>query len=142
MSNQVIRLEMSGGLPTPRGQVASQDNSGRAAEPTHDEIACRAYDIYIRRGRPANQCKQNWRLAEREFRRRPMVWPEPSPMVIGSANRYSEVLNGKRPDVDARLIRAVLSAPTRVSARASEPQQGASIAQPSPQSTDRAPEVR
>ena len=35
---------------------------------THDEIAERAYDIYVRNGRHENQCQQNWEQAENDLR--------------------------------------------------------------------------
>jgi len=36
-------------------------------EPTHDVIAHRAYDIYIRSGSKQGHCKQNWQQAEVEL---------------------------------------------------------------------------
>ena len=36
--------------------------------PTHDEIARRAYDIYVKSGRKEGQCKKNWRQAEYDLR--------------------------------------------------------------------------
>jgi hypothetical protein len=36
---------------------------------THDDIAKRAYDIYVQKGRQPGQCKQNWLQAERDLRR-------------------------------------------------------------------------
>jgi len=36
--------------------------------PTHDDIAKRAYDIYVKNGRKQGQCKQNWQQAEHELR--------------------------------------------------------------------------
>ena len=41
---------------------------GVIIEPTHDEIAKRAYDIYVKTGRKQGQCKQNWHLAEHDLR--------------------------------------------------------------------------
>ena len=35
---------------------------------THDEIAERAYDIYVQNGRRENQCQQNWEQAEYDLR--------------------------------------------------------------------------
>ena len=39
-----------------------------ASMPTHDDIAKRAYDIYIRTGSRQGQCKQNWQQAEQDLR--------------------------------------------------------------------------
>jgi len=41
--------------------------------PTHHEIACRAYDIYIKTGRVQGQCKQNWSLAEKSLHEQNMA---------------------------------------------------------------------
>jgi hypothetical protein len=40
---------------------------GVIAAPTHDEIAQRAYDIYIKSGNKQGHCKQNWQQAETEL---------------------------------------------------------------------------
>lgn len=47
----------SAGQPTPTGSVL--------AEPSHAAIAQQAYDIYVKTGRKAGQCKQNWQEAEK-----------------------------------------------------------------------------
>lgn len=39
-----------------------------AAEGTHDEIAVRAYEIYVEEGRPQGQSDEIWRRAELEQR--------------------------------------------------------------------------
>jgi hypothetical protein len=44
---------------------ASQDRA--ATKPTHDAVALRAYDIYVKTGRKQGQCKQNWQQAETEL---------------------------------------------------------------------------
>jgi hypothetical protein len=36
--------------------------------PTHDEIANRAYGLYVKSGRKQGQCNQNWHQAEVELR--------------------------------------------------------------------------
>lgn len=41
---------------------------GVIAMPTHDDIANRAYDIYVKKDRQEGQCKQNWEQAEHELR--------------------------------------------------------------------------
>ena len=35
---------------------------------THDQIAERAYDIYVQNGRQEGQCQQNWKQAENDLR--------------------------------------------------------------------------
>jgi hypothetical protein len=37
------------------------------AMPSHDAIAHRAYDIYVKAGSTQGHCKQNWQQAEREL---------------------------------------------------------------------------
>jgi hypothetical protein len=41
---------------------------GVIAVPTHDDIAMRAYDIYVKSGRKDGHCKQNWQQAEHDLR--------------------------------------------------------------------------
>lgn len=56
------------GIPRP-GPVA-------AAEPTYEEIAGRAYQIYVEKGCPKGQSEQNWLQAEQEQRNRgPAILP-------------------------------------------------------------------
>jgi hypothetical protein len=40
------------------------------AEPTHDEIAARAYELYLARGSVDGYNAEDWMLAEAELRRR------------------------------------------------------------------------
>jgi hypothetical protein len=35
--------------------------------PSHDDIARRAYEIYVKKGCQQGQCKQNWRQAEQDL---------------------------------------------------------------------------
>jgi hypothetical protein len=41
-----------------------------AAEPTHEEIAARAYELYLGRGSLDGYSEEDWALAEAELRRR------------------------------------------------------------------------
>ena len=41
---------------------------GVITTPTHDEIARRAYDIYVKSGRREGQCNKNWHQAEHDLR--------------------------------------------------------------------------
>jgi hypothetical protein len=38
-----------------------------ASLPTHEQVAARAYDIYVRSGSQAGHCQENWLQAEREL---------------------------------------------------------------------------
>jgi DUF2934 family protein len=52
------------------GQTHGDLHPGRGiiTMPTHDDIARRAYDIYVTSGSKRGQCLQNWRQAEHELR--------------------------------------------------------------------------
>jgi hypothetical protein len=45
----------------------SHEHGRDVIPPTQDEIAVRAYDIYVKNGRKEGQCKQNWERAEHEL---------------------------------------------------------------------------
>lgn len=53
--------------------VAKGHNGGQPSEPqillSHDEIARRAYEIWLSKGRPVGQDEQNWHEAEEAVRR-------------------------------------------------------------------------
>jgi hypothetical protein len=51
-------------------QTHGDGHHGQAARPilTHDEIATRAYDIYVKKGRRQGQCERNWQQAETDLR--------------------------------------------------------------------------
>ena len=52
-------------------QIATQQTHGDGHHgqpvPTHDEIAKRAYDIYVKKGRRQGQCERNWQQAENDL---------------------------------------------------------------------------
>jgi len=48
------------------GKVAAAPNS----EPTHEEIAARAYELYLARGSLDGYSEEDWLLAEAELRRK------------------------------------------------------------------------
>jgi len=53
--------------PAP-AQAKPQERSGCCgAKPSHDAIAHRAYDIYVKAGSKQGHCKQNWQQAETEL---------------------------------------------------------------------------
>ena len=53
------------------GQTHDDMHAGQGVipAPSHDTIARRAYDIYIKHGSKQGQCKQNWQQAEHELHR-------------------------------------------------------------------------
>jgi hypothetical protein len=52
------------------GQTHNDLHPGRGVIdfPTHDDIAHRAYDIYVTSGCKQGHCHENWHLAEHELR--------------------------------------------------------------------------
>ena len=55
--------------PLATAQPKKEEHSGccGAATPSHDAIAHRAYDIYVKTGSKPGHCKQNWQQAEKEL---------------------------------------------------------------------------
>jgi hypothetical protein len=51
-------------------QTKKEEHSGcccASSAPSHDAIAHRAYDIYVKAGSKQGHCKQNWQQAETEL---------------------------------------------------------------------------
>jgi len=63
----------TGKVSAPKVKTASMA-AGRASastsEPTHDDIAARAYELYLARGSLDGYSEEDWLLAEAELRRR------------------------------------------------------------------------
>jgi hypothetical protein len=56
--------------PSPkRGEAAEHMDQPKETEPTHDEIALRAQEIWRERGFPHGEDKQHWYEAEQQLRR-------------------------------------------------------------------------
>ena len=58
---------------TTESKTAQTSGDGRYGQvvslmPTHDEIAKRAYEIYIKKGRRQGQSERDWQQAENELR--------------------------------------------------------------------------
>ena len=65
-------------IPTAQAAIVHGDGgaatiAGVSAVPTHDDIAQRAYDIYLANDCRQGQCKQNWLQAEKDLRKRGAV---------------------------------------------------------------------
>jgi len=48
--------------------IATHSNPSVLQGPTHDQIAKRAYEIYVKTGRKQGQCTRNWQQAEQSLR--------------------------------------------------------------------------
>lgn len=80
-----------------------------AMDPSHDEIACCAYEIYVRSDMKDGRSREHWYQAESELRRqriRDALMSEAA-TAVSEDERYGEVLNGRNPRADAKLMRAV-----------------------------------
>ena len=53
--------------------------SAGTPRPTHAEIAERAYEIYLKKGRQQGQCDRNWLQAEQELRKQGTVVSQSKP---------------------------------------------------------------
>lgn len=70
------RNPMNKPMNSPHTPAATATAPGHTSEhacccvngPTHEDIANRAYDIYLKNGRKQGQCKQNWQQAEQSLR--------------------------------------------------------------------------
>jgi hypothetical protein len=109
-------------VSAPETRPAPPDHPVATSPLSHESIAQRAYEIYVRRGCPPNQCDRNWAQAQhelcRELETRKAKNGEPPGVP---ASDHSEMLNGKRPATDARLIADIRSAPSCAAANTPVP---------------------
>jgi Protein of unknown function (DUF2934) len=68
MNKYTTRSEATQSLAAGQTHDDLQRGRGVIAVPTHNDIAHRAYDIYVKNGWKQGQCKQNWHQAEKELR--------------------------------------------------------------------------
>jgi hypothetical protein len=57
-------------VSAPKMKTASKSAVAVTAEPTHEEIAARAYELYLARGSLDGYSEEDWLLAEAELRRK------------------------------------------------------------------------
>ncbi len=64
------KAKRSGGKPsvTTQPKTAVKSSTKSLTQPTQEEIAKRAYDIYLARGGQGEQAEEDWLQAERELR--------------------------------------------------------------------------
>jgi hypothetical protein len=64
-------LPPAGETPAAEGRDADSQgaprDAGQSALPSHDEIAARAYELYLARGAGDGQDQDDWLIAEREL---------------------------------------------------------------------------
>lgn len=92
---------------------------------SQEAIARRAYAIYVANGRRDGRAREDWLQAERELQDEVSGTSNGESRPQGPSDprvKYSELLNGKRPSVDVRLIKAVMGAAVvKESGRVSDP---------------------
>jgi hypothetical protein len=62
------RSKISHTFPALRTPDAPHTAVVAATPPTHDDIAKRAFEIYVKTGRRQGRCKHNWLQAEQDLR--------------------------------------------------------------------------
>jgi hypothetical protein len=115
-------------------QHTAAPQSGSAAPacpaPSHDQIARRAHDIYIKKGRQPGQCKQNWHQAEQELQSQGQATGaartcacEPSPAAHAGATPAMKTADNPAPAITSAKVATTHggTAPAPRSARDARP---------------------
>jgi hypothetical protein len=68
MSKYMTQTEANQKLAAQQSHSDLHPGQGVKATPTHNDIAKRAYDIYVKSGCKQGHCKQNWHQAEHDLR--------------------------------------------------------------------------
>ena len=68
MNDSVMQSGFTRTGTAPAQAAAPSSKPVVTAAPRHEEIARRAYEIYVQKGRKAGQCQQNWKQAEQDLR--------------------------------------------------------------------------
>ena len=94
MNNFVFHPETTQGYTPPKNRTAPQ--TGPASPPaspevSHDDIARRAYEIYVKSGSKNGRCRQNWQQAENELRK---------PAVAAASLKLTESLPAARASLE------------------------------------------
>jgi len=77
MKNPTLQSKSTTGSAAKPMHVAVPAKPAIFAEPAHDDIARRAYEIYLARGCADGQDVQDWIQAERELRKQAMTAGRP-----------------------------------------------------------------
>jgi hypothetical protein len=69
--SQTITVQQQSGQVTPQPiHDIPQSKMAGVVSASHEEIAMRAYEIYVQSGRPQGQSEQIWKQAEQDIRNR------------------------------------------------------------------------
>ena len=100
-------------------QTTGHAGSAQVVTRSHDEIASLAYELYLRSGRTGGRNEEHWLEAEHELRRDECNALLEADTSNGQSQeqRYSELLNGKNPRGDAKLMAAIRKANTSAGKR-------------------------
>jgi hypothetical protein len=84
MKDSRTQVEAAGACPSPQKSAAPSVSAMPVAR-AHDEIARRAYDIYVKKGRQPGQCQQNWQQAEQDLQHQGQATQAPQECGCGRA---------------------------------------------------------
>ena len=68
MNNFVIQPESTRPFAVRPDRAAPTPEPAKAPSLSHEDVARRAYDLYVKKGRQPGQCQQNWHQAEHDLR--------------------------------------------------------------------------
>jgi hypothetical protein len=123
MTDFVIHPEPARVFSVPPNRAIPQSGSATPPAPietpespklAHEDIARRAYDIYVKKGRQPGQCRQNWRQAERELHKQ---------TVPAGPLRFSDAAPVARP-VSAPVVRTFAAAVPAIAGGPGSPRRG------------------
>ena len=67
-------------IPSPAAEPTPMPAAVPSVHTPHDKIEARAYEIWVRKGKPHGQDLQNWAEAEAELRAEFAARPDPEPL--------------------------------------------------------------
>lgn len=76
--------------------VTPHPGSTGTPRPTHAQIATRAYEIYLKKGRQQGQCEGNWLQAEQDLRKQEMSASQSKPSGGGKPTATHSNSSGSR----------------------------------------------
>ena len=95
MKDPVVQPESMGVFEASWKHTVPQSRPSMTSTPSHDDIARRAYEIYVKTGSHAGRCQQNWLQAERELRKQTLTPGPAEPTVAPGAPRSGSEPEGK-----------------------------------------------
>ena len=87
MNSFVIPPKSSYEVSASQKRAVPQSGPAMSPAPSHEDIARRAYEIYVKKGRQQGQCQQDWLQAERELRKQTVTASTPQTIAAPPAAR-------------------------------------------------------